>query len=193
MPRNSIEYLPDIDYMTLKEKYNQEIVPKLMKELGLKNKMQAPRIAKVAINIGLNSNRLKESDYMEAAKNTLQKITGQKPVERKAKKSISSFKIRKGQVVGVSVTLHGARMFDFISKLINIVLPRVRDFRGLPPASFDGHGNYTIGFREQIAFPEIRPEDSDKLHGLEVAIATTAENDKEGRALLTLMGLPFKK
>lgn len=179
--------------MNFKKKYNQEIIPKLMKELGLKNKMQAPRIAKVAINIGLNSNRLKESDYLEAAKNTLQKITGQKPVERKAKKSISSFKIRKGQVVGVSVTLHGERMFDFVSKLINIVLPRARDFRGLSPASFDGHGNYTIGFREQIAFPEIRPEDSDKLHGLEVAIATTAENDKEGRALLTLMGFPFRK
>jgi large subunit ribosomal protein L5 len=179
--------------MRLKEKYNKEVLPVLVKNLGLKNKMQAPRLEKAVINVGLNANKIKESDYSEAVKNTLRKISGQNPVERKAKKSISAFKIRKGQVVGMSVTLRGARMYDFIDKIINVTLARVRDFRGISPKSFDGRGNYSVGFREQIAFPEVRPEDADKLHGLEIVISTTAKDNKEGKELLTLLGFPFAK
>jgi len=136
---------------------------------------------------------MKETDYTEVIKNTLRKISGQEPVERKAKKSISAFKIRAGQVVGVSVTMRGTRMYHFVDKFINITLARVRDFRGIPTKSFDGKGNYSLGMREQIAFPEVRPEDSDKLHGLEIVITTTAKDDKGGRELLTLLGFPFKK
>lgn len=179
--------------MRLKEKYNKEIAPALKENLKLKNKMQSPRLEKVTINVGINANRQKDGDYLEAVKNTLRRVSGQEPVLRKAKQSISAFKIRKGQTVGMSVTLRGKRMYDFIDKLVNITFPRVRDFRGLSPKSFDGHGNYSVGFREQIAFPEVRPEDSDKLHGLEVVISTTAKTNDEGKELLKLIGFPFKK
>lgn len=178
--------------MALKEKYNKEVVPKLIKELGLTNRMQAPRLVKIVLNVGISS-KFKDTNMLESATNTLRKITGQKPVERKAKKSISAFKIREGQIVGLAVTLRKGKMYDFADRFINIALPRVRDFRGLNPKSFDGKGNYSIGFREQIAFPEITPADAERLHGLETVFVTTAKTDKEALALLTLMGFPFQK
>jgi len=178
--------------MSLKEKYNKEIVPALMKMFGYKNKMQAPKLTKVAINVGINS-KSKDAGTAEVIENTLRKISGQKPVERAAKKSISSFKIRQGMVVGMSVTLRGKRMYDFVSRFINATLPRVKDFRGISSKSFDGHGNYSIGLREQIAFSELKPQDIDKLHGLEIVFATTAKTDKEAKSLLELMGFPFQK
>lgn len=178
--------------MALKEKYNKEVVPQLIKELGLKNRMQAPRLVKIVLNVGISS-KFKDTNILEAAANTLRKITGQKPVEKKAKKSISAFKIRGGQIVGLAVTLRQGKMYDFADKFINITLPRMRDFRGLNPKSFDGNGNYSIGFREQIAFPEITPADAERLHGLEVVFVTTAKTNEEAKKLLELIGFPFKK
>ena len=178
--------------MRLKEKYNKIAVPELMKEYGYRNVMQAPHLEKVVLNVGINS-KLKDSEIKEVIENTLTKISGQKPVPRKAKKSISSFKIRAGNIVGMSVTLRKKRMYDFVDKFVNITLPRVRDFRGLSVKSFDGNGNYSIGFREQVAFPEIKPQDADKLHGLEIVFVTTAKTDEEAKGLLTLLGFPFKK
>ncbi|MFH1193932.1 MAG: 50S ribosomal protein L5 [bacterium] len=178
--------------MRLKEKYNKTIAPELMKRNGYKNIMQAPRLMKVVLNVGINS-KLKDANVTEMAQNTLKKITGQKPVERKAKKSISSFKIRQGQIVGISVVLRKQKMYDFVDKFVNITLPRVRDFRGLPPKSFDGQGNYSLGFKEQIAFPEITPADAERLHGLEIVFVTTAKTDKEAKDLLELIGFPFQK
>lgn len=176
----------------LKELYNKKIVRELMKELGYKNKMQAPKLIKVAINVGINS-KSKDASTTEVIENTLRKISGQKPVQRAAKKSISAFKIREGMIVGMSVTLRGKRMYDFVERFVNITLPRVRDFRGVSPKSFDGHGNYSIGFKEQIPFAELKPQDIDKLHGLEIVFATTAKTDKEAKKLLELMGFPFRK
>ncbi len=178
--------------MTLKEKYNKEIAPKLVKELGLKNVMQAPKLVKVVLNVGVSSKH-KDTNVLESATNTLKKITGQKPLEKKAKKSISAFKIRGGQIVGLSVTLRKGKMYDFVERFVTITLPRVRDFRGLNPKSFDGEGNYSIGFKEQIAFPEVTAIDAEKLHGLEMVIVTTAKTDKEAKELLTLIGFPFRK
>lgn len=163
-----------------------------MKKFGYKNVMQVPRLAKVVLNVGINS-KMKDANLLEMAKNTLAKITGQKPVEKKAKKSIAAFKIRQGQVVGLSVILRKQKMYDFVDKFINITLPRVRDFRGNDSKSFDGKGSYAIGFREQIAFPEITPQDAEKLHGLEMAFVTTTKKDEEARELLILMGFPFMK
>ncbi len=178
--------------MSLKEKYNKEIVPKLVKELGLKNVMQAPKLVKAVLNVGVSSKH-KDTNVLETATSTLKKITGQKPLEKKAKKSIAAFKIRGGQIVGLSVTLRKGKMYDFVERFVTITLPRVRDFRGLNPKSFDGKGNYSIGFKEQIAFPEVTAIDSEKLHGLEMVIVTTAKTDKEAKELLTLMGFPFRK
>lgn len=178
--------------MALKEKYNSKVVAELMKKNGYKNRMQVPRLVKVVLNVGISS-KFKDTNVLEMATNTLKKITGQKPVERKAKKSISAFKIRGGQIVGLSVTLRKNKMNDFVDKFINITLPRVRDFRGINPKSFDGQGNYSIGFKEQIAFPEITPTDAEKLHGLEIVFVTTAKTDKEAKDLLEFLGFPFKK
>jgi len=177
----------------LKQHYQSKVVPALMKELGLKNPYAVPALHKVVLNIGLGRS-LTDKTFVETATSTLQRITGQKPVLTKAKKSISNFKIREGMVVGAKVTLRGPRMYDFIDKLVNIAFPRVRDFHGLDKQKgFDGRGNYVIGFKEHIVFPEIKSDEVEKLHGLEIAVNTSARDDKSCRALLIALGFPFKR
>lgn len=176
----------------LKEKYQKEVVPALMKSLGLKNIMQVPRITKVVVNIGLGE-ALDNPKAIDAAVQDLMTITGQRPVVTKARKSIAAFKLRAGRPIGVKVTLRGDRMWAFLDRLMNVALPRVRDFRGVSPNSFDGRGNYTLGLREQLIFPEIDYDKIDKVRGMEVTIVTTARTDEEGRQLLALLGMPFKK
>ncbi len=178
--------------VNLYEKYKKEVVPALQKELGYKNVMQAPKIKKVILNAGIGR-FIKEPRFIDNVENTLSKITGQKPMRTKAKKSISNFKIREGMEIGVAVTLRGARMYQFLDKLVSITLPRVRDFRGLSEKSFDKNGNYTIGFKENMAFPEIKAEEIEKIHGLQIIINTNAKNKAEGKALLIHMGFPFVK
>jgi large subunit ribosomal protein L5 len=178
--------------MTLKEKYQKEIIPAMMKEFGYKNAMAVPKLEKVIINSGL-SKALKDPKFFEVIENTLMRITGQRPVKTKAKKSISSFKVRQGMVVGMKVTLRGKRMYDFVDKLINVTLPRIRDFRGLSPKNVDGGGNLNIGFREHIAFPEIKPDEVEKIHGLEVGLVTTASSHEEGLKFLKFLGFPFRE
>lgn len=172
--------------------YKQEVVPKLKSEFGYKNIHGVPTVKSVTLNVGLGAG-LKEAKYIETAEKTLTKISGQKPVSTKARKSISTFKIREGNVVGMKVTLRGKRMWDFLEKLIKISLPRVRDFRGLSQSAFDGQGNYSIGFKEHIAFPEIRSDEIELIHGLQVTIVTSAKTDEESKSLLTYLGLPLKK
>ena len=176
----------------LQLKYDKEIVPALMTQFAIKNRMAVPKFSKVVLNIGLKQG-LKDPKFVDAAERTLSRITGQKPVKTLAKKSISNFKIREGMVVGMMATLRGRRMYDFLDKLINVTLPRVRDFRGLAPKGIDTHGNMSIGFREFIAFPEIRPEDTDYAHGLEMTIVTTAGSKEKGIALLRAAGLPINE
>jgi large subunit ribosomal protein L5 len=176
----------------MKERYQQEIVPALKKSLGVDNMMQVPRISKVVVNIGAGE-ALDNAKILDAAVSDMTLITGQKPVITKARKSIANFKLREGRQIGVKVTLRGDRMWAFLDRLVNIALPRVRDFRGVSPNAFDGRGNYTLGLREQLVFPEIEYDKIDKLRGLEISIVTTARNDEEGRVLLTLLGMPFKK
>lgn len=177
--------------MNLKEKYKKEIIPEMKKIFGYKNDLAVPSLEKIVVNVGVGKN-LKEPNFIEAVEKTLIRITGQRPVKTKARKSISGFKIREGLVIGLVVTLRGQRMYDFTQKLINVTLPRVRDFRGLPEKSIDGRGNLSIGFKEYICFPEIRPDEVEKLHGLEVSIATTAKSHKEGLGLFKLLGFPFR-
>jgi len=176
----------------LKERYQKEIVPALKESLNLKNIMEVPRISKVVVNIGMGE-ALDNPKALDAAVSDLTSITGQKPVITKARKSIANFKLREGRQIGVRVTLRGERMWAFLDRLMNIALPRVRDFRGISPNSFDGRGNYTLGLREQLVFPEIEYDKIDKLRGLEVTIVTTARTDDEGRQLLQLLGMPFRK
>ena len=176
----------------LKEKYQQEVVPALMKSLGLKNVMQVPRITKVVVNIGLGE-ALDNPKAIDAAVQDLMTITGQRPVVTKARKNIAASKLRAGRPIGVKVTLRGDRMWAFLDRLMNVALPRVRDFRGVSPNAFDGRGNYTLGLREQLIFPEIDYDKIDKVRGMEVTIVTTARTDEEGRQLLALLGMPFKK
>jgi len=176
----------------LKERYRTEIVPALMKTLNLRNVMEVPRVQKVVVNIGVGE-ALDNAKALEAAVNDLMQITGQKPIITKARKSIAAFKLREGRAIGVKVTLRGERMWSFLDRLMNIALPRVRDFRGVSPNAFDGRGNYTLGFREQLVFPEIEYDKVDKLRGLEVTIVTTARNDDHGRQLLAMLGMPFRK
>lgn len=176
----------------MKERYEKEVVPALMKALNLDNIMQVPRVRKVTVNIGAGE-ALDNAKALDAAVADLTQITGQKPVVTKARKSIANFKLREGRAIGVKVTLRGERMWSFLDRLMNIALPRVRDFRGISPNAFDGRGNYTLGLREQLVFPEIEYDKIDKLRGLEVSIVTTARNDDEGRQLLQMMGMPFKK
>ncbi len=176
----------------LKERYQQEVMPALMKELKLSNVMQAPRIKKVVVNIGLGE-ALDNAKALDAAVGDLNQITGQKPIVTKARMSIANFKLREGRAIGAKVTLRGERMWSFLDRLMNIALPRVRDFRGVSPDAFDGRGNYTLGFREQLVFPEIEYDKIDKLRGLEVTIVTTATNDDHGRVLLQKLGMPFRK
>lgn len=178
--------------INLYQQYKKEIVPKLMTDLGYKNVNQVPKIAKVVINAGIGR-FVKEASYIENVENTLAKITGQKPVRTKAKKAISNFKIREGMDIGVMVTLRGPRMYQFLEKLLNVTFPRMRDFRGITSKAFDRQGNYTIGLKENTAFPEVRQTEIDKMHGLQIIINTTAKNQKEGLALLFAMGFPFAK
>ena len=178
--------------MSLKDSYKTSVVPELMKEFGYKNVNAVPVINTVTLNIGIGPG-MKDAKFLETAQNTLKRITGQKPVTTKARMSIAGFKIREGSVVGVMVTLRGKRMWDFLEKLIKISLPRVRDFRGLSTKSFDGNGNYSIGFKEHMAFPEISSEEIELTHGIQVTIGTSAKTDKEAQALLTQLGFPLKK
>jgi large subunit ribosomal protein L5 len=176
----------------LKERYLKEIVPALMKELDLTNVMQAPRITKVVVNIGLGE-ALDNPKALEAAAGDLSKITGQKPVITKARKSIAAFKLREGRAIGTTVTLRGDKMWAFLDRLMNVVLPRVRDFRGVSAEAFDGRGNYTLGLREQIIFPEIEYDKVDKVRGMEITVVTTAGSDDQAVKLLELLGMPFRK
>lgn len=178
--------------MRLKEKYQKEVAPALKEKFGYKNVSQIPRLDKVVLNVGFGK-KAKEKESTESVEKTLRVITGQKPILTKAKTSISAFKIREGMIIGATVTLRGQRMYDFIEKLINISFPRVRDFRGISDKSMDRTGNYTIGFKENSPFPEIKVEDLNNIHGLEVTIKTSAKNREEGLELLTLIGFPFKK
>lgn len=181
-----------MDKPRLQTKYDTEVAPLLMKEFNLKNRMAVPRLVKVVLNIGLKAG-LKDPKFVDAAERTLVRISGQKPVKTLAKKSISNFKIRQGMVVGMTVTMRGRRMYDFLDKLINVTLPRVRDFQGLSSKGIDARGNMSIGFREFMAFPEIRPEDTDYMHGLEIAIVTTAGEKERGAMLLKAIGVPFRE
>jgi large subunit ribosomal protein L5 len=177
---------------TLKEFYKEKCVAGLIEEFGYKNTMQIPKVEKVVVNMGLGE-AVQNPKIIEGASEELTKIAGQRSVVRKAKKSIATFKLREGMPIGCSVTLRGDRMYDFLSKLINIALPRVRDFRGLSPKGFDGRGNYSMGVKEQIIFPEIDYDKIDKIKGLNISIVTTARTDEEGRSLLRLLGIPFRK
>jgi len=178
--------------LSLKEKYNKQVVPVLQEELQVKNIQALPRLEKAVVNVGL-SKGLKDDSFIKNVENTLTIITGQKPQPTKARQSIAGFKIREGQVVGMKVTLLGNRMYSFVNKLINIALPRIRDFRGLNIKSVDRQGNMTIGLQENLVFPEIDPDAVDTIHGLEIVIKTTAKTKEEGTKLLTLLGFPFKK
>jgi len=176
----------------LKERYQKEIAPALMKELNLENVMQIPGIEKVVVNIGMGE-AMDNPKSLDAAVSDITQITGQKPVVTKARKSIANFKLREGRLIGVKVTLRGERMWSFLDRLMNIVLPRVRDFRGISPDAFDGRGNYTLGLKEQLIFPEIEYDKIDKIRGLEITVVTTATSDDQARVLLQMLGMPFKK
>lgn len=176
----------------LKIKYKEEIIPKMAEEFGYKNNLAIPRLEKIVVSVGL-SKGLKDSKFLEIPEETLRKITGQVPVKTLAKKSISNFKIRKGMSVGMMVTLRGNMMYDFFDKLINVTLPRVRDFRGISKKIADKNGNISIGFKESISFPEIKSEEIEKNHGLQVTIKTTAKDKEGGLALLNFFGFPFQK
>ncbi|HOB12267.1 MAG TPA: 50S ribosomal protein L5 [Syntrophomonadaceae bacterium] len=175
----------------LYELYKNEITPKLMEKFQYKNIMQVPRIDRVVVNIGVGE-AIQNPKALDGAVNDLQMITGQRPVVTKAKKSIAGFKLREGMSIGCKVTLRGERMYEFLDRLINLALPRVRDFRGVSPDAFDGRGNYSLGIKEQTIFPEIEYDKIDKIRGLEVNIVTTAKTDEEARELLRAMGMPFR-
>ncbi|ACV29583.1 50S ribosomal protein L5 [Anaerococcus prevotii] len=176
----------------LKEKYQNEVVGKLTEQFGYENVHQVPKLTKIVINVGLGEAK-DNQNLLNAAKDELALITGQRPIELKAKKSVANFKLREGQAIGTKVTLRREKMYDFLDKLISISLPRVRDFRGINPNSFDGRGNYSLGIKEQLIFPEIKYDDVDFLHGMDISIVTTAETDEEAKAFLELMGMPFRK
>ena len=176
----------------LKEIYNKEVVPALVKQFGYKSTMQVPRIEKIVLNMGVGE-AIADKKILENAVADMQKISGQKPVITKAKKSIAAFKLREGMNIGAKVTLRGERMYVFLDKLFNIVLPRIRDFRGLNRKSFDGRGNYNLGLREQLVFPEINFDKVDKARGMDIVIVTSAKNDEEATEFLTQMGLPLQK
>jgi large subunit ribosomal protein L5 len=175
----------------LRAKFEKEVAPALLKELELKNSMAVPRLNKIVVNMGMGE-ATQNSKIMDPAVNELGQITGQKPIVTKAKKSIAAFKVREGQAIGTMVTLRGDRMYEFLDRLVNIVLPRVRDFKGVSTKSFDGRGNYTIGLHDQLIFPEISYEKVDKLKGMNVTIVTTAVNDNQARTLLKHLGMPFR-
>jgi large subunit ribosomal protein L5 len=174
----------------MQERYTKEVAPAMFKSFGFKNVMQIPRIEKVVLNIGLGE-AMDNPKALEAATGDLTAITGQKPVQTKAKKAIANFKLREGRLIGAKVTLRGDRMWAFLDRLLNIALPRVRDFRGVSANSFDGRGNYTLGLKDQLVFPEIEYDKIDKLRGMEITIVTTAKDDNQAHALLQLLGMPF--
>jgi large subunit ribosomal protein L5 len=173
-------------------RYQGEIVPALVKEFRYGNAMEVPRLEKAVVNIGMGE-AIQNGRAIDAASADIRQITGQQPIVIRARKSVAAFKLREGMPIGIKVTLRSRRMYDFLDKLINVALPRIRDFRGVDPKAFDGHGNYTLGLREQLVFPEIDYDKIDKLRGLEVCVVTTAKTDEEGRALLTHLGMPFRK
>jgi large subunit ribosomal protein L5 len=175
----------------LRQRYEEEVVPALLKEFDYRNPMQVPRLTKITVNIGLGE-ALTNAKAVDAAVADITTLTGQKPVVTKARRSIAQFKIREGNTIGVKVTLRGQRMWDFLERLTRIALPRIRDFRGVPTRSFDGRGNYSLGLREQLAFPEIDYDKVDRLRGLELTVVTTAKTDEEGQRLLALLGMPFE-
>ncbi|KAA1289721.1 MAG: 50S ribosomal protein L5 [SAR202 cluster bacterium] len=175
----------------LKDKFKNEIVPEMVKEFKFKNNLMVPKVVKTVVNIGLGE-ALDSSNVVQIVSRDLQLITGQKPIERKAKKSIANFKLREGQVIGLSVTLRGDRMWFFLDNLLNMALPRVRDFRGVSKKSFDGNGNYSLGLQEQVIFPQIDYNEIDKLRGMQINIVTSSDSDTESRKLLELLGMPFE-
>ena len=177
---------------TMRTLYTNEVAPALMKKFSYKSTMQIPKLDKIVINIGLGEAK-DNPKVIDAAMNDLALITGQKPVVTKAKKSIANFKLRQGMNIGVKVTLRGDKMYEFIDRLFNVALPRVRDFRGINPNAFDGRGNYSLGIKEQLIFPEIEYDKIDKIRGMDIIFVTTANTDEEGRELLTLMGAPFTR
>ena len=176
----------------LRQRYREEVVPALQKEFGYDNPMRVPRLSKIVVNVGLGE-ALTNSKAIDAAVADITAITGQKPVVTRARRSIAQFKVRTGNAIGVKVTLRGQRMWDFLERLTRLSLPRIRDFRGVPTRSFDGRGNYSLGLREQLAFPEIDYDKVDRLRGLEVSIVTTATTDEESQRLLALLGMPFAR
>lgn len=178
--------------MLLQEIYKKEFVPALIKNLGIKNPMLVPKLEKIVVN-SCSSEALQNQKVLDTIAQEIAMITGQKPVKRKAKKSIATFKLRQGQLIGVSTTLRGERMYEFFSRLVKIALPRTRDFRGLSKKSFDGQGNYTLGVTEQIIFPEISPERTEKIRGLNITIVTNTPSDEYAYELLSIMGFPFRK
>jgi len=180
------EYMP-----RLKLKYREEVLPALTKEFGYKNSLQVPRLRKIVVNMGLGV-ALQEPKVLDSATEDLKLITGQQPVVTRAKKSIANFKLREGMKIGAKVTLRGDRMYEFLDRLLSVALPRVRDFRGTSPKAFDGRGNYTLGIKEQIIFPEINYDKIDRVRGMNITINTTARTDEEGKRLLELMGMPFR-
>jgi large subunit ribosomal protein L5 len=177
---------------TLKEKYKDQIIPALMKELAYKNPMQVPKVEKVVVNVGLGEGGA-NAKALDAGLNDITQITGQKPVVTRAKKSIAGFKVRQGMPIGAKVTLRGDRMYDFLAKLTGVAIPRIRDFRGLNDKGFDGRGNYNIGLKDQLVFPEIDYDKIDRIRGMNITIVTTAETDMEAKALLVNLGFPFKQ
>ncbi|MBC8447826.1 MAG: 50S ribosomal protein L5 [Chloroflexi bacterium] len=176
----------------LKDLYRAEIVPAMMEEFNYRSVMQVPRLEKIVLNVGMGE-ALQNVKSLDAAAGDITTITGQKPIITRAKKSIATFKVREGNPIGVKVTLRGNRMYDFLDRLCNVALPRQRDFRGISPDAFDGRGNYTLGLREQLVWPEIDYDSIDKIRGMEVTIVTTAQTDEEGRRLLQLLGMPFRR
>ena len=175
----------------MKERYQETVVPALIKEFSYRNPMQVPRLDKVVINVGMGE-AISNAKLLDAAANELSLITGQRPVITKAKKSISGFKLREGMAIGCKVTLRGGRMYEFLDRFFNMALPRIRDFKGVSPKSFDGRGNFSMGLKEQLLFPEIRYDDVSVTHGMDITIATTARTNAEGQALLNLLGMPFR-
>lgn len=191
-PRAEEAEAAPVTVANLKERYLRDVLPTLRSEFGYANVMQVPRVDKVILNIGLGES-ISNSKAMDAAAGDLAIITGQRPVITRSKKSISNFRLRKGMPIGLKVTLRGLRMWHFLEKLMTTALPRIRDFQGVPDRSFDGRGNFSLGLREQLVFPEIEYDKIDRLRGMEVSIVTTARTDAEGRRLLQLLGMPFKK
>jgi large subunit ribosomal protein L5 len=179
------------EYLGLRQRYHDDVVPALRREFGYANEMQIPRLEKVVVNIGLGE-AIANAKALDAAVGDLTAITGQKPIVTRAKRSIAQFRLRTGMPIGAKVTLRGQRMYDFLERTLALALPRIRDFRGIPTRSFDGRGNFSLGLREQLVYPEIDYDEIDRLRGLEISIVTTAKTDEEGRKLLELLGMPFQ-